>query len=153
MKGDEVIQAVVEYLAGQDDVVAAYLFGSHAADRARPSSDVDIAVVLRRADKQMRFERRLQLMTALSDTCGCDADVIVLDDASPILQHQVLKHGQRIYERDRQARVEFEVRAGKVYADLKPMYDLHTDELLQTIKEVGLSGRRRHHRRSTETPR
>ncbi|RME36982.1 MAG: nucleotidyltransferase domain-containing protein, partial [Thermoflexia bacterium] len=35
---------LLEYLAAQPDVVAAYLFGSVAEGRARLQSDVDIAV-------------------------------------------------------------------------------------------------------------
>lgn len=41
---------------------------------------------------------------------GRQTDLVVLNDAPPRLQHQVLKHGRRIFERDRAARVEFEVR-------------------------------------------
>ncbi|MCR4407963.1 MAG: nucleotidyltransferase domain-containing protein [Anaerolineae bacterium] len=147
------LAALTAYFAAQSDIVAAYLFGSRATGRAREESDVDVAVLLDEEDSVARFERRLQLMTEMSDVCGREADVIVLNDASPILQHQVLKHGRLLYERDRRARIEFEVRAGQIYADLKPMYDFHTRDLMQKIKEVGLSGRRRHHRQPTETTR
>jgi predicted nucleotidyltransferase len=145
--------ALTEYFARQPDVVAAYLFGSHVSGKARPESDVDTAVLLSEEDGVVRFERRLRMMSEVSEVCGREADVIVLNDAPPILQHQVLRHGRLIFERDRRARVEFEVRAGKVYADLKPMYDFHTCDLLQKIKEVGLGGRRRHHRQPAKTAR
>ncbi|MFQ6058692.1 MAG: nucleotidyltransferase domain-containing protein [Anaerolineae bacterium] len=146
-------KVLADYFASQPDVVAAYLFGSRAVGRARPGSDVDTAVLLSEEDGMVRFERRLRLISEVSDICGREADVIVLNDAPPLLQHQVLKHGQLLFERDRAARVEFEVRAGKVYADLKPMYNFHTRDLLQKIKEVGLGGRRRHHRQPAETAR
>jgi len=68
------------------------------------------------------------------------------------LQHQVLKHGRLIFERDRAARVEFEVRAGQIYADLKPMYDFFTEVLFKEIREVGLGGRRRRNRREVDVP-
>jgi dTDP-4-amino-4,6-dideoxygalactose transaminase len=63
----------------------------------------------------------------------------------------VLAHGRLIFERDRAARVEFEVRASKVYADLQPMYEYHGRDLFQKIREVGLSGRRRNRQRPSET--
>jgi len=147
------LTALTAYLAAQSDVVAAYLFGSRATGRAREGSDVDVAVLLDEEDSVARFERRLRLMSEVSDVCGREADVIVLNDAPPILQHQGLKHGRLLYERDRRARIEFEVRAGKIYADLKPMYDFYTRDLMQKIKEVGLSGRRRRHRQPTEASR
>jgi len=43
---DERLLSLREYLASQPDVVAAYVFGSVAQGRARPQSDVDIAVLL-----------------------------------------------------------------------------------------------------------
>jgi predicted nucleotidyltransferase len=136
------ITALTEYLAAQPDVVAAYLFGSRATGRARAASDVDVAALLNEEDSFARFERRLQLMVEVSDVCGREADVIVLNDAPPLLQHQVLRHGRLLYERDRRARIEFEIRAGKVYADLEPMRRFFRQALFREVKEVGLGGRR-----------
>lgn len=144
------VAALTTYLAAQSDIVAAYLFGSRAIGRARERSDVDVAVLLDEEDSVARFERRLRLMTEVSDVCGREADVVVLNDAPPVLQHQVLRHGRLLYERDRRARVEFEVRAGRIYADLKSMYDFFTEVLFKEIKEVGLGGRRRRRTRATE---
>jgi predicted nucleotidyltransferase len=147
------VTALTEYLAVQPDLIAVYLFGSRATGRARAESDVDVAVLLDEEDSVVRFERRLRVANEVEDIVGRPVDLIVLNDAPPILQHQVLKHGRLLYERDRRARVAFEVRAGQIYADLKPMYDFHTRDLMRKIKEVGLSGRRRHHRQPTETSR
>jgi predicted nucleotidyltransferase len=136
------ITALTEYLTAQPDVIVAYLFGSRATGRARAASDVDVAALLNEEDSFARFERRLQLMVEVSDVCGREADVIVLNDAPPLLQHQVLRHGRLLYERDRRARIEFEIRAGKVYADLEPMRRFFRQALFREVKEVGLGGRR-----------
>lgn len=142
-----ILAALCEYLAAQPDVVAAYVFGSVAQGRARPQSDVDIAVLLAAdLDEETRFDRRLRIGWEVERIIGRQTDLVVLDDAPPLLQHQVLKHGRLIFERDRAARVEFEVRAGKIYADLKPMYDFFKTALLKEIREVGLGERRRRHR-------
>jgi len=139
---DELAIALRDYFSSQPDVLAAYLFGSWVAGKARSDSDVDTAVLLSEENGVARFERRLRLMNEVSDVCGREADVIVLNDAPPLLQHQVLKHGRLIFERDRAARVEFEVRAGKIYADLKPMRRFFQEALFREIQEVGLGGRR-----------
>jgi predicted nucleotidyltransferase len=142
MMADELdIGALTEYLSSQEDVLAAYLFGSQAAGKARPSSDVDVAVLLRDEDSIVRLYRRLELTGGVSDVCGREADVIVLNDAPPILQHQILKARQMIFERDRHARVEFEVMAGKIYADLEPQREFFRRALFREIKEAGLGGR------------
>jgi predicted nucleotidyltransferase len=150
---NEWMSSLLEYLAAQPDVVAAYIFGSVAQGRARPQSDVDIAVLLAAdLDEETRFDRRLRLGWEVERLIGRQTDLVVLNDAPPLLQHQVLKHGRLIFERDRAARVEFEVRAGQIYADLKPMYDFFTEVLFKEIREVGLGGRRRRNRREVDVP-
>lgn len=61
------IKSLVDYLATQPDVLAAYLFGSYATGKARPQSDVDVAVLLSEADDLERFERRLRLIGEIVD--------------------------------------------------------------------------------------
>lgn len=141
---------LVAFLATQPDVIAAYLFGSLAQGRAHPRSDIDVAVLLTPMDAEAAFNRRLRLMEYLRPYADREVEVVVLNTAPPLLQYQVLKHGRLLYERDRSARADFEVRVGQVYADLKPMYDFHTRGLLREIKEVGLGGRRRRRRQPTQ---
>jgi predicted nucleotidyltransferase len=145
-------RALIEYLAAQEDVLAGYLFGSQSTGKAQPTSDVDVAVLLSEEDATARFERRLRLIDEVSNVCHRQADVIVLNDAPVVLQRQVLNDGRLLCERDRMARVAFEVHVGKVYADLQPMRDFFTEDLIQKIKEVGLVGRRRRHCQPTEGP-
>ena len=139
---------LVAFLDEQPDVVAVYLFGSHAEGRAHPDSDVDLAVQLRASDDAEVFDRRLRLMDEFDAFVEGDVDVVVVNTAPPLLQHQVLKRGRLIYERDRAARVEFAVRAMQRYADLKPMYAYFTKSVLEEIKEGGLGERRRNRRRT-----
>jgi predicted nucleotidyltransferase len=139
---------LVAFLATQEDIVAAYLFGSLAQGRATPRSDLDIAVLLRRIPDPQSDDLfpQFRLMDELRRFADREVDVVILNTAPPVLKDQVLRHGRRIFERDRQARVEFEVRTGQEYADLKPMYDFFNRDLFAKIKEVGLVGRRRAHR-------
>jgi len=136
------------FLATQEDIVAAYLFGSLAQGRATPRSDIDIAVLLKRAARPEAsdLDRQLQLMDEFCRYADREVDVVILNTAPPLLRHQVLRYGRRIFERDRQARVDFEVRVGREYEDVKPMYDFFTQDLFTKIKEVGLVGRRRAYR-------
>src|SRR5712692_108869 len=115
-------EALIAFLKTQPDIVAAYLFGSLAQGRATPHSDVDIAILLADgADDLAMTNRRLQLMGDLAPFVSGSLDVVVLNNASPVLQHQVLRHGRRLYEGNREARIAFQVRAGKIYADEQPL--------------------------------
>ena len=144
-------QPLCAFLATQDEVVAAYLFGSVAQGRAHPGSDVDLALLLSaNLEPDLRADRYLYLMGEIQHLLrGHKVDVVLLNTASPLLQYEVLRHGQRLYEADRQARVDFEVRAGQRYEDVRPMYAFYYQDIVQRIKERGLNGRRR---RAPATP-
>src|SRR5436305_31525 len=103
--------ALAACLADQPDVQVAYLFGSLATGRARPGSDVDIAILLADASDSLAvFERRLRLMETAERFAKGDVDLVILNHASPVLQHEVLRTRHVIYERTQRARVDFEVR-------------------------------------------
>lgn len=134
---------LVDFLATQPDVVAAYLFGSLAEGQATPHSDVDTAILLADASDPVAVgDRQLQLMGELERFADREVDVVMLNTAPPILQHQVLASGRLLYERDRRARVDFEVRASQMYADLQPMHDFFRRALFQEIREGRFGGRR-----------
>lgn len=133
---------LIEFLSTQPDVAAAYLFGSLALGRAAPHSDVDIAVLLQEMGRQAMWERRLQLMGELERFGNQKVDVVILNTAPLLLRHQVLSTGRLLYERDRAARVEFQVRVGKFYADYLPVYDFFKQAMLREIREGKFGGRR-----------
>ena len=138
------IEAMAAYFAGQSDVAAAYLFGSAARGQADRLSDVDIAVLLdARLGAEESVERQLRIMGDLEEYASREVQVVVLNRAAPLLAYQVVQHGILLYERRRTERISFEVQTRRIYFDLKPRLDFHTQSLLRDIKEVGLSGRRK----------
>jgi hypothetical protein len=139
------IQPLCHFLAAQDDVVVAYLFGSVAQGQAHSGSDVDLALLLTaHLDEHKRANRYLHLIVKIQHLLSdYDVDVILLNTAPPLLQHEVLLHGKRLYEGNRSARVEFEVRAGQQYEDVKPMHEFFDQALFEELETGGLGGRRR----------
>ena len=100
-------------------VVAALLFGSQATGQAGPLSDVDVAVWL---DPMLapaeRHPFQLELMNATARALASDeVQVVVLNDATPLLRHRALRDGVRLVDRDRLARVRLETRALLEYLD------------------------------------
>jgi len=94
---------------------AVYLFGSTAAGRARPESDIDLAVLPEGTiSNSQLFEARLQLAEAL----GQDVDLIDLAQASTVLRKEVLAGGKLVYETDPPRRAEFEMYTLSDYARL-----------------------------------
>jgi uncharacterized protein YutE (UPF0331/DUF86 family)/predicted nucleotidyltransferase len=127
----------------QHDVRLAYLFGSYAKGKARPDSDLDIAVLF---DETMPVERYMTLRLALIGEMAHifhrdDIDLVVLNEAPNLLACAVLGHGVVIYNADDRLRVQFQVRTLQKYRDLAPMRRLFRKALADQIKR-GKFGRR-----------
>jgi uncharacterized protein len=134
---EEQLESLLAYLSEQPDVVLVYLFGSHARHQARATSDLDIAVLL---DEQERdplelLERRLDLGARVQDIMRGPVDVVLLNRAPLLLQGEVMREGKLLYEADRAARVEYEVRARTLWFDFQPRLRVHQEALLQRARE------------------
>ena len=113
-------ERIVERLSKVDGLVAAYLFGSRARGSGSADSDVDVALWLREAPAT--FEAfPLELAGELEQALGLAVDVVVLNRAPTDLIHRVLRDGILLLERDRSARIAFEVKARAEYFDLLPI--------------------------------
>ncbi|MGH3666223.1 MAG: type VII toxin-antitoxin system MntA family adenylyltransferase antitoxin [Egibacteraceae bacterium] len=116
-------------LAGEPDVIVAYLFGSQARGTARPGSDVDVAVLL--AERADGHQRQLELMAAL----GGRADVVVLNDAPVALAHRVLRDGVVLVCRDDRVRVSHWARTVDRYLDTAPLRRMVDAGLRHRLRE------------------
>jgi hypothetical protein len=98
----DLARRVAEALRGRDPVLEAYLFGSCARGAPQPHSDVDVAVYLdercsRGTGYGIRADLTAELMRALQTN---RVDVVILNDAPPVLYHRVLRDGIRVLSRD-----------------------------------------------------
>ena len=117
---------IIDFVRQNTTIVAVYIFGSVATAKNRPGSDIDVAIMIR---GQLTGMERVQLETSLSNILGKDVDLIVFGEATPLLQHQVLKDGYLIYERDPGERTKQEVAARREYLDTTFLYRVIEDYL------------------------
>ena len=107
---EQIRQALIE----REDVRLVYLFGSTAAGTARRGSDADVAIMF----DGVPAPRVLDL---LSERIGAAAerpvDLVVLNDAPPLLAREVIARGRLLVCRDDEDRVRFETRATARYQD------------------------------------
>jgi hypothetical protein len=94
---DAVASRVREVCEADDHILFAFLFGSFAAGRSREASDLDIAVYFSMPPAGPAV---LDLANRLSDTAGREVHLAVLNDASALLRHQVMKSGLRLVIKD-----------------------------------------------------
>ena len=119
MKSDEIVAAIVGVLETEPSIAAAYVFGSYGTDRFNSQSDIDIGILFGESHAGDKPDFPLDLRFRLEEAVKREIDLVSLGSVSPILGMQVLRHGRKIYERDRRAAEEFFVRATESYADLK----------------------------------
>jgi hypothetical protein len=113
-------EALRSALESEPDVRAAWLFGSRARGTARPTSDVDVAVLF--GPVAERAERAWDLEARLSIALNLPVQVVVADTAPADLVHRVLRDGHLLVDRDRSARIRFEVRKRNEYFDMTPFW-------------------------------
>jgi predicted nucleotidyltransferase len=111
MRGTE---AILRLLQARDDVRLAYVFGSIAGGRARPTSDLDVAVLFVGEPAPATLDR---LTEDLEDAAGRPVDLVDLAKASPLLAHQVVAKGSCIVCRTPSERAAFETRTVLRYLD------------------------------------
>lgn len=111
-----------DVLAPREEILDAYLFGSTATGTARAHSDIDVAVYLRDPRPPASiFGYAADLTAALMRCLNANrVDVVVLNDAPPLLYHRVLRDGVRILSRDLRATTTREGRALSRYCDFLP---------------------------------
>jgi predicted nucleotidyltransferase len=112
-------------------VIFAYLFGSQAKRKVGKLSDIDIAVFLdEKISPQKYFNIKLKLIGEFMDFFKTnDIDVVVLNEAPPLLAHRILKEGKIIFCLNKKKQIEYEVRAIMKYLDWKPYLEKYTQEV------------------------
>ncbi len=133
---DALINALKDAFARHDDVVAAYLFGSAARNELRPTSDADVAVLFERAadsrpSRLTLASLRVDLQDDLQQAAHRSVDFVILNHASPDLVHRVLREGVLLVERDRSARIRFEVASRNAYFDVLPFLTRYREAVLR----------------------
>lgn len=69
-----------------------------------------------------------------------DIDVIILNEASPLLAHRVLSKGKLVFERSASARVRFQVMTANRYTDMIPAYETYIRYLKSSVREGRIVG-------------
>jgi predicted nucleotidyltransferase len=132
-----VLDTLRERLARRPEILEAYCFGSHARDEAAAHSDLDLAVYIDRERlPPSPFGYAAGLISDLMAGLGLDRlDVVVLNDAPPLLYHRVLRDGERLLSRDLAATTTREGRALSRYCDYQPQLRKIDRELARRLAD------------------
>lgn len=114
------LKEILEGLKGlfqREGIPVAYLFGSCVRNEARPTSDIDIAVLLDRDGKKLYSVYR-ELMLGVREVLVSERfDLLLLNDASPTLRFEIITQGSCMYFRDEETLNTFEMNTIRRFQD------------------------------------
>src|SRR2546427_244866 len=101
----QLLARLTEALSPRSEILEAYLFGSMATGRTHAQSDIDVAVYLaEQRPEPSLFGYTADLTTALMSALATNrVDVVILNEAPPLLYYRVLRDGIRFLSRDLRA--------------------------------------------------
>ncbi len=144
MTTEEIVIRLREYFGERKEVVAAYLFGSVAEGRAGKLSDIDVGILVEESlIRPVRYGYRAHVLTDLMGRLHTnEVDLVVLNKASPLLAHEVIRPGHVIFCRNQNQRVAFETASFNKYVDTEPLRRIQAQYLDRRIAEgkFGLPG-------------
>lgn len=101
MSRETLVELVRAALEPRAEVLEAYVFGSVARGDAQAHSDLDVAVYVDPGSPAPAFGHAAELGAVLMSALGrSDVDLVLLNQATPLLYHRVLKDGVRVLSRD-----------------------------------------------------
>lgn len=115
-----------------EEIVFAYIFGSYAEGKLGEDSDIDIALYL---DSEIDVDKYLEIKVNLTDICKRDVDLVILNDATPLLKYQIYKNHIMLFARDKTRESIFKVKTLFEYNDMKRYLDLSYNAMIKRLKK------------------
>lgn len=111
--------------------------GSQAEGRAKPYSDIDIAVLFDpELSKSERFNLKVEIISKLTKILGTEnIDLIDLNSAPPLFAYEAIKQRSELFISDEKVRIEFETGVLERYFDAEYFLKRHAQLGLKTLKE------------------
>ena len=128
----DIIRKCKNILIEYENITFAYIFGSYAQGKVRVDSDIDIAIYL---EKRIDIETYLEIKMHLLETCKREIDLIILNDATPLLKYEIYKNNILLFSRDRTIETSYKVKILFEYNDIKRYLDLSYDTNIDRLKK------------------
>jgi len=125
----EIIEQLERFFEKREEIQFALLFGSTIKGTSNKLSDVDIAVMIAPGFKDSSPYGYQATLTAdlMQELRRNDVDVVILNEAPILLKYEILRYGDFVHIRDKQARIQFQVDTLNQYEDFKQLYRVHEE--------------------------
>jgi predicted nucleotidyltransferase len=129
----ELKNKIKKYLENKDFIIFAYIFGSAVNNKQNKYSDVDLALYL--VDEEIDTNEYLDLKRELMDIVSRDIDIVILNDASPLVKKEVFSSGIKLFSKDEEFESDFIVHTYFEYEDMKKYYDMFFRAMVEEVKD------------------
>ncbi len=109
------IEKLVKELKKIKEVEAIILFGSHAKKQAKPLSDIDIAVIVKKPSKKLETE--------IGSLYSKDIDIVLFHRLPLYIQFEVLKFGKPLFIRNEKFFEKIKFKVLKEYLEMSSSYE------------------------------
>lgn len=130
LHNSDIEKKLAGFLSDYPEIAFAYLFGSQATGKATMKSDVDIALFFNE-NQQPDMDQLLQIEDRITSLLKQEIDILVLNNATPVIRMQVLKKGKRIFENAHQSFIRFFIKTVNEYDDLKRIRQVNERNILK----------------------
>lgn len=122
-------------LQKRDEVRIVYLFGSQVSGTVNNISDIDIGVLLNEDFvKESVYGYRADLTAELVSLLRTDkVDLVVLNQAPPLLSHRVVRDGIVLHCKDESERIAFEVKMLNRFLDTAPLRERQNEYIKKSV--------------------
>ena len=133
---------ITEFLSQKPEILFAFLFGSLARGEGTSLSDIDVAIYvdeafLRRKDGLPGVDPRSGIISQLIGVLKSnEVDLVLLNDASPLLRHRILTQGESLVVRAPLEEQRFFIRTMKEYFDTEPVRKVQMKYLRDYLHEL-----------------
>ncbi|WP_051275670.1 type VII toxin-antitoxin system MntA family adenylyltransferase antitoxin [Aestuariibacter salexigens] len=125
------IEDIIETLQHEFSTVRLiYVFGSQATGQSTKDSDIDIAIL---TDAPLDNLSRWDIAQKLASMLDKDVDLVDLKTCSTILQHEIVMHGQLLYDPDNTA-PQFENTVMSMYQHLSESRAAMVEDMLEKYR-------------------
>ncbi len=146
------IRRLKDHLYAREDVIVAYIFGSYASESPTPLSDIDVAVLLSGSSTAKEHGLiKLDIINSLIELlCFDKIDLVVLNVATPLLAHEIIKKGMLLFSKDEMATAEYRAKATRQYLDTIYLRRIQDRILHEKIRSGDFGHFKGSHKRSIE---
>lgn len=127
MSKEEMLENLLTRVQQDEDVLAAFLFGSVAREEQSHFSDIDLCLVL--APKPLPFEPAGLSRKRLDYLKDFSFDIQIFQQLPIYVRRRVLKEGQLLFVRDEARLYELAFRTAQAFEDFRPIYLSYLEEI------------------------